>query len=213
MTALQNCFMVPIVALIFLIEVSTCGYIDDMKKFPCYSRKFQLKRFYCENEFFVSFRAKPFQSCSDKAKELLKCFTTVDGECLAQADSSSMIYKIYTKLNKVQTHHTIKKDYCHNAGLVTPFLGARARRNLGCTLDYYIGKATCITDFQRKWRHNRSNRLLCNEYYVMKKCVRTELDAHCSQQAVQRMRAYKEKVISKLYPELNPFCIHKHKLF
>lgn len=182
-----------------------------MKKFPCYQKKYQIKKFYCINEFFLSFRENPFQQCVEKVKELGTCRRAIEDDCLSLASKNGMIYSIYVNVSKPSTHKELRKDYCRNAGLMTKYLSEKAMARTGCKIDYYHGKELCIKKFQRKWRHNRSSVLLCSEYYKMEKCINNELMAHCSKQAVITLQRFGKDVLSKLSVDSNPFCVYKRK--
>eukprot|EP00794_Sanderia_malayensis_P015831 gene15831-17427_t len=208
---LTNCFcqMKIVILVSVLLEYVRGGFVDQMKKFPCYHKKYQLKKFYCVNDFFLSFREDPFQDCRKRVRAMVACQVAVNKECLSLAEKDSLIYSIYVRvLSKSKSENKMKRLYCRNAGLVSKFIGKKAMQTVGCNADFYIRKHECIEQFQKKWRHNRSSMQLERGYTDMEKCIENNLQVHCSKRTVDKMKKFGKDILSELSVNWNPFRVY-----
>lgn len=151
----------------------------------------------CTTDFITNLQTDKSVDCKIIYNKMVECTKDYVRECVRDHVPAGDIEAFLVEAAK-----RLKSEdfYCKDGLFAPPVLTDEQKKEIPCNETFYTESRQCGDVFQTKFRSNRADQTLCEEFARAKTCLKDAFTDHCTFDADAR------EILQSAFDSYNPFC-------
>ncbi|XP_015763691.1 PREDICTED: uncharacterized protein LOC107342710 isoform X1 [Acropora digitifera] len=151
----------------------------------------------CTTDFITNLQTDKSVDCKIIYDKMVECTKGYVRECVRDHVPADEIEAFLIEATKRLNSEDF---YCEDGLFAPPVLTDEQKNEIPCNETFYAVSSGCGESFQTKFRSNRADKTLCEEFARAKTCLKDAVTEHCT------FDADAMEILQSAFDSYNPFC-------